>query len=160
MYPASRRLQTWGRCEMWKLHWKLPLPSSNLVLVSADVGLCKFCSDMLTGRCSILLPPSLSLPLPLPLLLRLIIILLQSSVILSLFQNCPPLFSVLLHTFPFPTPFFFRSSTDSSHLNLVPLQVECLWFKNRKLSARTHFFHSKEMSQSPQSSSFYHLSYV
>jgi hypothetical protein len=43
---------------------------------------------------------------------------LQSLVKLSLFQNCPPLFSVLLLTSPFPHPKFFRpSSIDWNHLN-------------------------------------------
>jgi hypothetical protein len=31
----------------------------------------------------------------------------------SLFQNCPPLFSVLLLPFPFPKPIFFRSSSPN-----------------------------------------------
>jgi hypothetical protein len=38
---------------------------------------------------------------------------------LSLFQNCPPLFSVLLPISPVPSPLFFRSSsTYSSHLSI------------------------------------------
>jgi len=51
-------------------------------------------------------------------ILILILLSLQSVVNLSLFQNCPPLLSVLLLTYV-PRPIFFRSSsTDSSHLNL------------------------------------------
>jgi hypothetical protein len=42
----------------------------------------------------------------------------------------------------------------------VFLNVECLWFKNSKLSATIQFMHSEELSQPRHSSYFYHLNYV
>ena len=57
----------------------------------------------------------------------------------------------------FLTPIFFRSSSaDSNHLSLG----SAFYFKNSKLSARIQSLHSKEVSQPPQSSYFYHVDCV
>ena len=55
------------------------------------------------------------------------------------------------------TPTFFRSSsTNWSHLTLGFLcTLSAFWFKNRKLSARIQFLHSKHVTQPPQCSYFY-----
>jgi hypothetical protein len=83
-------------------------------------------------------------------------------VYLSLFQNCPPLLSVLPLTPPLP-----RVHILYIFLNwLKPPQrrfsytSSSFWFKKSKLSARIQFVHSKELSQPPRSSYFYHFEYV
>jgi len=88
--------------------------------------------------------------------LLLLLLPLQSSVDLSPFQNCPPLFSVLLLTSPVPHAHFFRSSsTASSHLNIVfpTCQVPS--------GLRTvSFLQGSSSSQPPHSSYLYHLNNV
>jgi hypothetical protein len=83
-------------------------------------------------------------------------------VILSLFQNCPPLFSVLLRTSSVPhTHIFFDLSQLHQRLHLrLPYTSTAFWIKNSKLAARIQFLHSKELSQPPKSSNFYHIHYV
>ena len=100
------------------------------------------------------------------LLLLLVLILLlplQPLVDLSLSQNRPPLFCVLLFAPQFPHAIFFRSSsTHSSQLNLgFPTRRRLpSGFKDSKLSAKIHFLHSKEVFSPPQSSCFCHFSCV
>ena len=92
----------------------------------------------------------------------LLLLAVQPLMNLSLFQNCPSLLSVLQVTSPVP-----HTLVLSIFLNwLKPPQLRfsymssAFWFKNSKLSARIQFLHFTEMSQPPQSSSFYHLHYV
>ena len=80
---------------------------------------------------------------------------------LSLFKNCPPLFSDLRLTFPVP-----HAQLLWILLNwLKPPQLRfsytsgAYWFKNSKFSARTQYLHSKEF-QPNHSSYFYHINHV
>jgi hypothetical protein len=89
-------------------------------------------------------------------LLILLLMALQSFMNHSLFQNCLPLFSILLLMSPGPhfhllqmfsnwlKPSQFRFSDTSS----------AFWFKKSKLYTRIELLHSTEVSQPPQSSYF------
>ena len=94
--------------------------------------------------------------------LILLLLAVQPFVNLSLFQNCPPLLSVLQHTSPVPHTLVLLILLNW----LKPPQLRfsymlsAFWFKNSKLSARIQFLHFTEVFQPPQSSCLYHLDYV
>jgi hypothetical protein len=99
----------------------------------------------------------------LPLLLLLLLLLaLQFLVDLSLFQNCPPLFSIPLLLSPFPhahVPQIFPIWLNPPKVRFS-YTSSAFCFKNSKLSTRIQFLHSKEVSQPPKSSYLDHSDYA
>jgi hypothetical protein len=73
----------------------------------------------------------------------------------SLFQNCPPLFSVLQLTSPVPHALHQIYPNWLKSLQFwFSYTFSAFWFKKSKLSARIQLLHSTEVSQPPKPSYF------
>jgi hypothetical protein len=77
----------------------------------------------------------------------------------SLFQNSPPIFSVQRLTSPVPhaNVLHIFLNRPQPHQPTFSYTSSAFWFKYSKLSARIQFLHSKQLSQPPHSSYFYHF---
>jgi len=78
---------------------------------------------------------------------------------LSLFKNCPPLFSVLQLTSPVLHAHVLWILLKPPQLRF-PYTPGAYWFQTSKLSARIQYLHSKEVFQPNQSSYFHHINHV